>query len=45
MPQFKVQGLSDEELEYYSRHIVLNEIGVEGQKRLKGARVCVVGVG
>ncbi len=45
MPQFSVQGLSDEELEYYSRQIVLNEIGVEGQKRLKGARVCVVGVG
>ncbi|MCD6263452.1 HesA/MoeB/ThiF family protein [Candidatus Bathyarchaeota archaeon] len=38
-------GLSPRELEYYSRQIVLKEIGYEGQLRLKGARVCLVGVG
>lgn len=33
------------ELERYARHIVLREIGGPGQKRLKGARVLVVGAG
>ncbi len=36
---------SDAELERYSRHIVLREIGGAGQKRLKAARVLVVGAG
>ena len=45
MARFNIQGFSDEELEYYSRQIVLEEIGLAGQKKLKGARVCVVGVG
>jgi adenylyltransferase/sulfurtransferase len=45
LTRFNIQGFSDKELEYYSRQIVLEEIGLEGQKRLKGARVCVVGVG
>jgi molybdopterin/thiamine biosynthesis adenylyltransferase len=45
LTRFNLQGFSDEELEYYSRQIVLEEIGLEGQKRLKAARVCVVGVG
>jgi len=38
-------SFSSEELERYSRQIVLKEIGREGQKRLKNARVCVAGVG
>jgi adenylyltransferase/sulfurtransferase len=37
--------LSEEELEYYSRQMVLDEIGVNGQSKLKGARACVVGLG
>jgi adenylyltransferase/sulfurtransferase len=45
LTRFNIQGFSDKELEYYSRQIVLEEIGLAGQKRLKGARVCVVGVG
>ena len=45
MSSFKIRGLSEDELEYYSRQIVLDAVGVEGQRRLKGARVCVVGVG
>ena len=40
-----VLGFSDDELEYYSRQIVLRDFGLKGQKKLKGSRVCVVGVG
>ncbi|MFV2034435.1 MAG: ThiF family adenylyltransferase [Halocynthiibacter sp.] len=36
---------SEAELERYARHIVLREIGGSGQKRLKAARVLVVGAG
>lgn len=36
---------SDVELERYARHIVLREVGGPGQKRLKDARVLVVGAG
>jgi len=37
--------LSDEELERYARHIVLPQVGGVGQKKLKGARVAIVGAG
>lgn len=37
--------LSPDELTRYSRHVLLGEIGVEGQRRLKAARVLVVGAG
>lgn len=37
--------LTDEEVERYARHIVLPEIGGVGQRRLKQARVLVVGAG
>ena len=33
------------ELARYSRHLVLPEVGLEGQKRLRGASVLVVGAG
>ena len=36
---------SDTELNRYARHIVLREIGGLGQKRLKDARVLVIGAG
>jgi molybdopterin/thiamine biosynthesis adenylyltransferase len=38
-------SLSDAELDRYARHIVLREIGGTGQKRLKAAKVLVVGAG
>jgi adenylyltransferase/sulfurtransferase len=38
-------GFSTDELAYYSRQLVLTEIGTEGQRRLKKARVLVAGVG
>lgn len=37
--------LSRDELERYARHIVLREIGGPGQKRLRRARVLVIGAG
>ncbi len=37
--------LSPAELSRYSRHVLLDEIGVDGQRRLAGARVLVVGAG
>ncbi len=36
---------SETELERYARHIVLRELGGPGQKRLKKARVLVIGAG
>lgn len=38
-------ALSAEELQRYARHLILPEVGVEGQRRLKAARVLVVGAG
>ena len=38
-------AFSGEELERYARHITLREIGGPGQKKLKAARVLVVGAG
>jgi sulfur-carrier protein adenylyltransferase/sulfurtransferase len=40
-----VAGLNDEERRRYSRHVMLPEIGVAGQERLKGARVLCLGAG
>jgi adenylyltransferase/sulfurtransferase len=37
--------MNDEELLRYSRHILLNEIGVEGQQRLREASMLVIGAG
>ncbi|MBU2958198.1 HesA/MoeB/ThiF family protein [Paracoccus sp. 1_MG-2023] len=38
-------GMSDAEIDRYSRHLVLHEIGGPGQMRLRGARVLIVGAG
>jgi len=37
--------MNDQELLRYSRHLLLNEIGVEGQQRLRSASMLVVGAG
>lgn len=41
----KTDKMSDAELERYARHIVLREVGGQGQKKLRTARVLVVGAG
>ena len=38
-------ALSDEEIERYSRHLILEDVGVAGQERLKAGRVACVGAG
>ena len=38
-------GLTADELKRYGRHLVLSEVGVDGQKKLKSARVLLVGAG
>src|SRR5688500_15286886 len=38
-------GLSRDEVYRYSRHLILPDVGVEGQQRLKGASILLVGAG
>ena len=38
-------ALTDKQLERYSRHISLKEIGVRGQKKLLAAKVLIIGAG
>src|SRR5881409_573445 len=37
--------LSKEEVERYSRHLIIPEVGMAGQKRLKNSKVLVIGAG
>lgn len=37
--------MTDEQLLRYSRHILLNELGVDGQQRILQARALIIGVG
>jgi sulfur-carrier protein adenylyltransferase/sulfurtransferase len=39
------ESLSVDEIRRYSRHLLIPDVGVEGQKRLKNARVLCVGAG
>lgn len=39
------QEFSNEEIKRYSRHLIMPEVTMEGQKRLKAAKVLVVGTG
>lgn len=38
-------AFTNEQLERYSRHIILKEIGVKGQKKLREAKVLIIGAG
>ena len=44
-PRAELPTLSREEIYRYSRHLIIPEVGVEGQRRLKAARVLMVGAG
>src|SRR4030095_1706116 len=37
--------LSNEEIGRYSRHLIMPEVGIEGQRRLKAASVLMIGTG
>ncbi len=45
LPKPKPGAFSETELNRYARHIVLRELGGPGQKRLKTAKVLVIGAG
>ncbi|HSL22737.1 MAG TPA: molybdopterin-synthase adenylyltransferase MoeB [Vicinamibacterales bacterium] len=38
-------GLSNSEVQRYSRHLIMPEVGVDGQRRLKAASVLCIGAG
>lgn len=47
-PEFfeaKSEDLSNEEYPRYSRQLIMKDIGLEGQKKLKGAKVLMIGAG
>src|SRR5204863_10076773 len=44
-PAAPLPNLSHEEILRYSRHLILPDVGVEGQRKLKAARVLRVGAG
>ena len=37
--------LNDEQIERYSRHLILTDVGIEGQERILNAKVFVIGAG
>jgi adenylyltransferase/sulfurtransferase len=45
IPDERTRGLSNGEISRYSRHLLLPEVGIEGQKRLAASRVLIVGTG
>ena len=40
-----MRAFSDEELERYSRHILLQDVGIEGQEKIMDASVLIIGAG
>lgn len=40
-----VEELSKDEISRYSRHLLIPEVGLEGQRRLKSSKVLVIGAG
>jgi adenylyltransferase/sulfurtransferase len=43
--EVELPKLSKEEISRYSRHLILREVGMEGQQKLKAAKVLCVGTG
>jgi sulfur-carrier protein adenylyltransferase/sulfurtransferase len=44
-PKLEASTLSKEEILRYSRHLIMPEVGMEGQQKLKAARVLCIGAG
>jgi molybdopterin/thiamine biosynthesis adenylyltransferase/rhodanese-related sulfurtransferase len=44
-PASELPQLTQEEILRYSRHLIIPDVGVEGQRRLKAARILMVGAG
>ncbi|MEZ0536339.1 ThiF family adenylyltransferase [Caldicellulosiruptoraceae bacterium PP1] len=40
-----MSSFSNQQLERYSRHIILNEVGIKGQKKLLESKVLIIGTG
>jgi len=45
IPDERTVRLTNEQISRYSRHLILPQVGVEGQERLKAAKVLLVGTG
>ena len=45
LPDRDEEKLSNDEISRYSRHLLLKEVGLKGQRRLKSAKVLIVGLG
>src|SRR5512137_1254346 len=45
MPSPSLPGLNREEILRYSRHLLIPEVGLDGQRKLKAASVLVIGTG
>jgi len=42
---YAVEGLSPEEVKRYSRHLIMPEVAIDGQLKLKAAKVLLIGTG
>src|ERR1700678_2484449 len=45
IPAVAMPSLNNDEIARYSRHLILPEVGMEGQQKLKAAKVLCVGTG
>ncbi len=44
-PAIAEPGLTNDEVKRYSRHLIMPEVGVDGQRKLKAAKVLCIGAG
>ena len=40
-----MKNINDEQLERYSRQIIINKLGIKGQKKIFSSSVCIIGCG
>lgn len=45
MSRYDVDGFTEQELDYYSRQLVMEGFGLGAQRKLNKAKVCIVGIG